>query len=561
MQRSHCLRCLFIVVFSFCLLSCSWSETRRLFSTSERIMTERPDSALNILLDVNPDDLHTRKQRAKHALLLSMALDKNYIDIADDSIISIAYNYFQHHPTKREKMLATYYSGIVNQNAGNTIKAAIDFNQALYLAKELNDNHNAGLSCRHLSTIYSQNYNHSKALTYSEQAVGFFEACGETLSADYARTNVAFQLLSTFQWEESIRIIDDVINRISYKPLIREALGIKTEALLWGRNDYSGAMACLELKSIGRQSSDTLTYYGYKALISEALDKQKDADMLFNLAEGYMKTAIDSLTLLDLRARAKRMRRDYKGAYNDLFTATEIQNKEITEVLGNSISSAMEDRYRESYTNQKERNRLTRIIYSVLGMLLLFIIVALCLWAHKLRLDRIQDMADIESLNHDLQALQEKNTYFRKTADTVILDKIQFLQHLSDSYFSWTDEEVRKREKYNGALTKDEIISLFRKQLGQMRADNSLILSLEQSVNATNGNIVLRLRQEYKDSLKEQDFAILTLLYSGLSIKSIAYYLRMSEPSLRTRKSRYKHFFEEHPAPSSPDFIRLLNRQ
>ena len=125
-------------------------------------MTEHPDSALNLLLDVNPDDLHTRKQRAKHALLLSMALDKNYIDIADDSIISIAYNYFQHHPTKREKMLATYYSGIVNQNAGNTIKAAIDFNQALYLAKELNDNHNAGLSCRHLSTIYSQNYNQKR---------------------------------------------------------------------------------------------------------------------------------------------------------------------------------------------------------------------------------------------------------------------------------------------------------------------------------------------------------------------------------------------------------------
>ena len=193
--------------------------------------------------------------------------------------------------------------------------------------------------------------------------------------------------------------------------------------------------------------------------------------------------------------------------------------------------------------------------------MLLMIIVLLGLITRKLHLDRLQDMADIESLNHDLQALQEKNTYFRKTADTVILDKIQFLQHLSDSYFSWTDEEVRKREKYNGALTKDEIISLFRKQLGQMRADNSLILSLEQSVNATNSNIVLRLRQEYKESLKEQDFIILTLLYSGLSIKSIAYYLRMSEPSLRTRKSRYKHFFEEHPAPSSPDFIRLLNRQ
>lgn len=559
MQRSHCLRCLFIVVFSFCLLSCSWSETRRLFSTSERIMTERPDSALNILLDVNPDDLHTRKQRAKHALLLSMALDKNYIDIADDSIISIAYNYFQHHPTKREKMLATYYSGIVNQNAGNTIKAAIDFNQALYLAKELNDNHNAGLSCRHLSTIYSQYYNHLKALTYSEQAVGYFEACGESLSADYARTNVAFQLLSTFQWEESIRIVDDVINRISHKSLIREALGIKTEALLWGRNDYSGAMACLELKSIGRQSTDTLTYYSYKALISEALDKQKDADMLFHLAESYMKTAIDSLTLFDLRARAKRMRRDYKGAYEDLFTATEIQNKEITEVLGDSISSAMEDWYRESYTNQKERNRLMRIVYSVLGILLLFTIIALFLWARKLRLDRIQDMADIESLNNDLQVLKERNEHFRKASNAVIMDKVQFLHQLSDSYFSWTDDAVKKREKEKGVQTKDEIISRFRQQLGEMRSDRSFVKSLEDAVNASTDNLIQNLRTEYKDNLKELDFNILTMMYSGLSIKSIAFYFRMTEPSIRTRKTRYKHLFEESGSPLSGKYIGLMD--
>jgi len=559
MQKSHCLRCLFIVVFSFCLLSCSWSETRRLFSTSERIMTERPDSALNILLDVNPDDLHTRKQRAKHALLLSMALDKNYIDIADDSIISIAYNYFQHHPTKREKMLATYYSGIVNQNAGNTIKAAIDFNQALYLAKELNDNHNAGLSCRHLSTIYSQYYNHLKALTYSEQAVGYFEACGESLSADYARTNVAFQLLSTFQWEESIRIVDDVINRISHKSLIREALGIKTEALLWGRNDYSGAMACLELKSIGRQSTDTLTYYSYKALISEALDKQKDADMLFHLAESYMKTAIDSLTLFDLRARAKRMRRDYKGAYEDLFTATEIQNKEITEVLGDSISSAMEDWYRESYTNQKERNRLMRIVYSVLGILLLFTIIALFLWARKLRLDRIQDMADIESLNNDLQVLKERNEHFRKASNAVIMDKVQFLHQLSDSYFSWTDDAVKKREKEKGVQTKDEIISRFRQQLGEMRSDRSFVKSLEDAVNASTDNLIQNLRTEYKDNLKELDFNILTMMYSGLSIKSIAFYFRMTEPSIRTRKTRYKHLFEESGSPLSGKYIGLMD--
>lgn len=561
MQRSHCLRYLFIVVFSFCLLSCSWSETRRLFSTSERIMTERPDSALNILLDVNPDDLHTRRQRAKHALLLSMALDKNYIDIADDSIISIAYNYFQHHPTKREKMLATYYYGIVKENAGKDISAAVDFDKALTLAKELSNKHYAGLACRHLSSIHNNNYNHLKALDYSQEAVEFFEACGETLSADYARINLAMQMISLRKWDESIDIIDDVISRNSYPPLIKISMENKIEALLWGKEDFAGANRYLDKITLGKDYSDSMLFYGNKGYIYEAIGNSSDSKKYFDLAQSYIKDAIDTLTIYDQMSRAFRMRGDYKNAYYYLQTATDLQNKQVTEILEQSVSGAFEEYYRDSFNHQKERTRLNNIIYVSLAALLLMIIVLLGLITRKLHLDRLQDMADIESLNHDLQALQEKNTYFRKTADTVILDKIQFLQHLSDSYFSWTDEEVRKREKYNGALTKDEIISLFRKQLGQMRADNSLILSLEQSVNATNGNIVTRLRQEYKESLKEQDFIILTLLYSGLSIKSIAYYLRMSEPSLRTRKSRYKTLFQEHPAPSSPDFIRLLNRQ
>lgn len=559
MQRSHCLRCLFIVVFSFCLLSCSWSETRRLFSTSERIMTERPDSALNILLDVNPDDLHTRKQRAKHALLLSMALDKNYIDIADDSIISIAYNYYLNHPTKREKMLSFYYSGVVKQNAGNYISAAIDFDQALTIAIALKDDHNSGMACKHLSTIYDYSYNHKKALDYSRMAVDYFEACGELLSADYAKANVAQQLSRELKWEDSIKTIDEVLSRTSFKPLIREALAIKTDALLWGREDYAGALSCLDLIPIGKQQSDTLVYYGYKGLLSEALGNTKDADKYFSLAERYMKSPTDSLTLLDQRSYSYQMRHDYVNAYSDLRNVSNILNKQVTELLGQSVTGAMEQWYRESYNTQKERTRQNTIIYSILGVLLLLIILGLILFVRKLHIDRLQDMDDIESLNNDLQVLKERNEHFRKASNAVIMDKVQFLHQLSDSYFSWTDDAVKKREEEKGVQTKDEIISRFRQQLGEMRSDRSFVKSLEDAVNASTDNLIQNLRTEYKDNFKELDFNILTMMYSGLSIKSIAFYFRMTEPSIRTRKTRYKHLFEESGSPLSGKYIGLMD--
>ena len=277
------------------------------------------------------------------------------------------------------------------------------------------------------------------------------------------------------------------------------------------------------------------------------------------MADELVSDSIDSLTLLNYKSEAFRLRKDYKKAYDALRKATDIQYTEIQNLLGQSVTHALENHYRESYNTQKERTMLNTIIYSVVGILLLLIILGLTLLARKLHRDRVQDMADIDSLNNDLQALREKNAIFRKTADSVIIDKVQFLQQLSESYFSWTDEEVKKREKRKGIQTKDELISVFRQQLGEIRSNRQLIVSLEEAVNSSNDNLIQRLRTEYNDKLKEQDFAILTLLYSGLSIKSIAFYLRTTEPALRTRKTRYKHLFEENPTPSSEEFIQRLS--
>ena len=302
-----------------------------------------------------------------------------------------------------------------------------------------------------------------------------------------------------------------------------------------------------------------MSYYECKALLLEAKGNHNEAKLLFDMADELVSDSIDSLTLLNYKSEAFRLRKDYKKAYDALRKATDIQCTEIQNLLGQSVTHALENHYRESYNTQKERTMLNTIIYSVVGILLLLIILGLTLLARKLHRDRVQDMADIDSLNNDLQALREKNANFRKTADSVIIDKVQFLQQLSESYFSWTDEEVKKREKRKGIQTKDELISVFRQQLGEIRSNRQLIVSLEEAVNSSNDNLIQRLRTEYNDKLKEQDFAILTLLYSGLSIKSIAFYLRTTEPALRTRKTRYKHLFEENPTPSSEEFIQRLS--
>ena len=59
-------------------------------SQAEIYMNEEPEAALRVLESIGQPDLHTKEHHARYALLYSQALDKNYIDKTNDSLINIA---------------------------------------------------------------------------------------------------------------------------------------------------------------------------------------------------------------------------------------------------------------------------------------------------------------------------------------------------------------------------------------------------------------------------------------------------------------------------------------
>ena len=97
------------LIYTFILLALAACTThqgpRAQLDQAEALMTEHPDSALSILQEVDEAQLSTKAQQARFALLLSMALDKNYIDVASDSLIRPAVEYYEKHGSDRKKML------------------------------------------------------------------------------------------------------------------------------------------------------------------------------------------------------------------------------------------------------------------------------------------------------------------------------------------------------------------------------------------------------------------------------------------------------------------------
>ncbi len=56
------------------------SEAWDTMDTAEVLMDSMPDSALTVLSSIEKTSLGDDKEKARYALLMSMALDKNYID-------------------------------------------------------------------------------------------------------------------------------------------------------------------------------------------------------------------------------------------------------------------------------------------------------------------------------------------------------------------------------------------------------------------------------------------------------------------------------------------------
>ena len=135
-----------VVLIAMLIVSCGRDRsTIETLTHVESIMQEHPDSALSLLQAIDTEAIATDRCRALHALLLSQAYDKNYIDLTSDSLISIAVKYYNEHGTAKERFISLYYLGRVHYNAKNYAKAILAFTKAEQLINEFDDDFIKGL--------------------------------------------------------------------------------------------------------------------------------------------------------------------------------------------------------------------------------------------------------------------------------------------------------------------------------------------------------------------------------------------------------------------------------
>lgn len=105
----------------------------------ESYIESKPDSALNVLKGINADSLSCASEKAKHSLLTAMALDKNYVDTTDFSVLQPAIDWYEHHGNPTDRLRTFFYQGRIYRNRNDDESAMECFVKALDLGKKSDD--------------------------------------------------------------------------------------------------------------------------------------------------------------------------------------------------------------------------------------------------------------------------------------------------------------------------------------------------------------------------------------------------------------------------------------
>lgn len=165
-----------IVVMSASLAGCGWhSPAWEQLGMAEKVMEEHPDSALDVLRGIDASILKGKEEKARYALLMSQAMDKNYIDTTRFDVLQPAIDYYLKKGTPDEKLKTPYYQGIIYLNANDRSKASRSMLKCIDMANECSDSLTLARAHVVLARVYYDFYDFNLSYRHYRDASSIYE--------------------------------------------------------------------------------------------------------------------------------------------------------------------------------------------------------------------------------------------------------------------------------------------------------------------------------------------------------------------------------------------------
>lgn len=530
-MNRHIYRLVAAVVAAITIVSCNdarKSETFRLLEDVDSYIEARPDSALAVLEGIDKSELTSKELEAKYALLLSQALDKNYIDLQSDSIIAPAVRYYENHGTPDERLLTHYYRGVIYLNDGDRESAMESYIKAERYVDECRD---YGVIARLYTAkmnLYRYAYDFASALEQEEIASSYFLKDKDTIRYISTLNTITGLKMQLGQYSEAYQYLDKIKS-------------------LWNNLDeYQKSIYYSNMLHLSKSDSVLNTGSILKEYVSEISNHQY-ADWL-NIANAYIsvsdyQSASDAIdryieyggianapyywTLALLYEGLKEYEKS-NSAYKEYFKITGEENVVILE----SDTKFIEERHqKEIQLLESERNTERITLISIIAILCAFIIIYFIRKQLKIRTAEKRQL-EIEKQKYEqlyADAVSERDALTKMVEDAnvkdetkaVIRERLEVLNKVIISHITDTSSANKKAFQELEALVADR---------------DSFIESTRLTIEGNNPEFIAALK---KQGLTDEEINICCLYIIGLKGKDIKAYT--SQPRLYIQSAEIRH--------------------
>lgn len=201
------------------LFSCSDShELSERLSDAEAAMSEHPDSSLAMLRKIDVSKLDSDRNKARYALLMSQALDKNYIDTTTFEILQPAIDYFPENGSADEKLKTFYYQGRIYQNRHENDSAMQCFMRGREFCRMASDTLAAANLLVAQGTILYTVYKFDDFIEVNLEAAKLYKSIGKTDYELLSLANVVDGGILAVNKPFTDSIMDIAMQRVSENP-------------------------------------------------------------------------------------------------------------------------------------------------------------------------------------------------------------------------------------------------------------------------------------------------------------------------------------------------------
>lgn len=425
---------LFTCLLAISIFACG-RQTNPVLDEIESYIQEKPDSAYAALKSFDRSTLRSEEDKAHFALLYSISLDKMYIDLTEDTLITVAVNYYGREKS-RNAFMSWYYQGRVYENANRYEDALSSYIKAESVPEKKVEPLYLGKLHFGKSRVYSYSFRKKESFEEIVAAADYSLKAGNV--NNYARA-----------------VLDQALmycsgSALGYQDFAKADSCLNIVQSLWSQlsfqrqyNWYDGRITYYTTKGETEQLRALIDeYLDFMALVPEKIEWIMLASAYRELGDtDRMKEALDNFTYygqniddelvatyLLLLSEANASLENIQEAYN---TEKAFRRKMMDRYyyVTRHDTQFLEERHNYEIVNTEQHYKiLALILISMISILIILYLVA-TLRDHK-RESEIsrKQMAELREEYDTLQSLQVKNDEIGTKALSILEDRMMTLK-------------------------------------------------------------------------------------------------------------------------------------